>query len=141
MLEEPIKRIKADLEDLTRHEERLEVAWKAYETLHVNPSHGEEYKSLKLAAKHALQAFTELLRVEIQMIGKISPKIANDIESDLNKWQKKASKEIEEGVMDETSDVYASISEIRNKVRLVRKVIQDTVDTFEESVRGYEPTL
>ena len=141
MLEEPVRRIKADLEDLAKHEEKLDVVWKAYETLNKDPLQTEESKSLKLAAKHALQAFTELLRVEIQMIAKISPKIANDIEADLNKWQKKATKEIEEKGPDEGDDTYASIADIRNKVRLVRRVIQDTIETFEESLRGYEPSL
>lgn len=141
MLEEPVRRIKADLEDLAKHEEKLDVVWKAYEILNKDPLQTEDYKPLKLAAKHALQAFTELLRVEIQMIAKISPKIANDIEADLNKWQKKATKEIEEKGLDEGDDTYASIADIRNKVRLVRRVIQDTIETFEESLRGYEPSL
>ncbi|MGH9910092.1 MAG: hypothetical protein ACRD32_05585, partial [Nitrososphaerales archaeon] len=66
---------------------------------------------------------------------------ANDIEADLNKWQKKATKEIEEKGLDEGDDTYASIADIRNKVRLVRRVIQDTIETFEESLRGYEPSL
>jgi len=141
MLEDPIKRIKADLENLTKHEEKLDVAWKAYEKLNVGSSQAEEFKSLKLATKYALQAFTELLRMQIQMIGKISPKIANDIEADLNKWQKKAAKEIEDHGLDETNEPYAAIADIRSRVQLVRRVIQDTIETFEESMRGYEPSL
>ncbi|MEM2760223.1 MAG: hypothetical protein QXU32_11300 [Nitrososphaerales archaeon] len=139
MLEDPIKRIKSDLEELAKHEEKLDMAWKAYETLNADVPSTEEYKSLKLATKHALQAFTELLRVEVQMIGKISPKIANDIEADLNKWQKKAAKEIEERGSDDTDDTFTSIAEIRNRVRLVRRVIQDTIDTFEESLSHEHP--
>lgn len=141
MLEDPIKRIKSDLEDLAKHEERLGVAWKAYEALNIDSSKAEEYKSLKLAAKHSLQAFTELLRVQIQMIGKISPKTANDLESDLNKWLKKATKEIEDGRLYETEEPYAVIADIRDRVQLVRKVIQDTIETFEENSRGYEPPM
>ncbi len=141
MLEDPIKRIKDDLENLTKHEEKLDVAWKAYEKLNVDSSQAEEFKSLKLATKYVLQAFTELLRVQIQMIGKISPKIANDIEADLNKWQKKATKEIEDRGLDETNEPYAAIADIRSRVQLVRRVIQDTIETFEESMRGYEPSL
>jgi len=140
MLEDPIRRIKADLEDLAKHEERLDVAWKAYEKLNIDSSQAE-YKSLKLATKYALQAFTELLRVQVQMIGKISPKIANDIEADLNKWQKKAAKEIEEHGLDQTDEPYVAIADIRNRVQLVRRVIQDTIETFEENLRGYEPSL
>lgn len=139
MLEEPIGRIKADLEVLSKHEERLDIAWKAYEKLNVDSSQSEN-KSLKLATKYALQAFTELLRVQIQMIGKISPKIANDIESDLNKWQKKAAKEIEEHGL-ESDEPYAAIADIRNRVQLVRRAMQDTIETFEESLKGYEPSL
>ncbi|MFQ5941034.1 MAG: hypothetical protein ACE5KA_04975 [Nitrososphaerales archaeon] len=71
MLEDPMKRIKADLENLAKHEEKTDLAWKAYEKLNIDSSRTEEYKSLKLATKYALQAFTELLRVQIQMIGKI----------------------------------------------------------------------
>jgi hypothetical protein len=138
MLEDPIKRIRADLEDLSRQEERLDVAWKAYERLNSDASQGE-HKSLKLAAKYSLQAFTELLRLQIQMIGKISPKIANDVEGDLNKWHKKASKEIEEHGLDEGEEPYATIADIRGKVQLVRRVIQDTIETFEESLRAQEP--
>lgn len=141
MLEDPMKRIKADLENLAKHEEKTDLAWKAYEKLNIDSSRTEEYKSLKLATKYALQAFTELLRVQIQMIGKISPKIANDMESDLNKWQKKAAKEIEEHLLDEADEPYSAITGIRNKVKLVRRVIQDTIETFEEDLRGYEPSL
>ncbi|MEE8133134.1 MAG: hypothetical protein V3T40_06130 [Nitrososphaerales archaeon] len=141
MLEDPIKRMKNDLEELVKHEERLDVAWKAYEKLNVDSLQVEEYKSLKLATKYTLQAFTELLRVQIQMIGKISPKIANDIETDLNKWQKKAAKEIEGGVLHEAAEPYTAIADIRNKVLLVHRVVQDTVETFEEHLRGYEPNL
>ncbi len=139
MLEDPIKKIKVDLENLAKHEERLDVAWKTYEKLNVDSSKVEEYKSLKLATKYSLQAFTELLRMQIHMIGRISPRIANDIESDLNKWQKKAIKEVEERGLDEADEPYAAISDLRNKVQLVQRVVQDTIETFENNLRGYEP--
>ncbi|MFQ5941035.1 MAG: hypothetical protein ACE5KA_04980 [Nitrososphaerales archaeon] len=63
------------------------------------------------------------------------------MESDLNKWQKKAAKEIEEHLLDEADEPYSAITGIRNKVKLVRRVIQDTIETFEEDLRGYEPSL
>jgi len=70
------------------------------------------------------------------MIGKVSPKIANELEADLNKWQKKAVKEIDEkGSYEE--DNSAGIVDIRNRVRLVQRVIRDTVDTLEGFARGY----
>jgi hypothetical protein len=131
-----LKKVRDDLALLAEHDHRLEVAWKAYEALNENSSTTEEYKSLKLAAKHALQACTELLRVEIQMIGKISPKIANDLEADLNKWQKKAVKEIEDKGSFEENDS-AGVLDIRNRVQLVQKVIRDTVDSLEGFARGY----
>jgi hypothetical protein len=133
-----LKRVRDDLALLAAHEQKLEAAWKAYEALNEDSSATEEYKSVKLAAKHALQACTELLRVEIQMIGKISPKIANELEVDLNKWQKKAVKEIEEkGLHDENDS--AGIEDIRNKVKLVQRVILDTIDSLEEFAKGYRP--
>ena len=138
MLEDPIKKIKVDLENLAKHEERLDVAWKTYEKLNIDSSKVEEYKSLKLATKYSLQAFTELLRMQIHMIGRISPRIANDIESELNKWQKKAIKEVEERGLDEADEPYAAISDLRNKVQLVKRVVQDTIETFENNLRGYE---
>ena len=138
MLEDPIKKIKVDLENLAKHEERLAVAWKTYEKLNVDSSKVEEYKSLKLATKYSLQAFTELLRMQIHMIGRISPRIANDIESDLNKWQKKAIKEVEERGLDEADEPYTTISDLRNKVQLVQRVVQDTIETFENNLIGYE---
>jgi len=131
-----LKKVRDDLVLLAEHEHKLEVAWKAYEALNENSPATEEYKSVKLAAKHALQACTELLRVEIQMIGKISPKIANELEADLNKWQKKAVKEIEEKGSYEENDS-ARIVDIRNKVQLVQRVIRDTVDSLEGFARGY----
>ena len=67
--------------------------------------------------------------------------IANDIETDLNKWQKKATKEIEERGLDEMDESNIGIVDIRNRVQLVRRIIQDTVETFEENLRGYEPSL
>ncbi|NMJ87081.1 MAG: hypothetical protein EX285_04495 [Thaumarchaeota archaeon] len=141
MLEDPIKKIKSDYEQLAKHEEGLDMVWKTYEKLNTDSLGVEENKSLKLASKYTLQAFTELLRVQIQMIGKISPKIANDIETDLNKWQKKATKEIEERGLDEMDESNIGIVDIRNRVQLVRRIIQDTVETFEENLRGYEPSL
>ncbi|MBE44026.1 MAG: hypothetical protein CMO16_02440 [Thaumarchaeota archaeon] len=141
MLEDPIKKIKSDYERLAKHEEGLDMVWKTYEKLNADSLGVEENKSQKLASKYTLQAFTELLRVQIQMIGKISPKIANDIETDLNKWQKKATKEIEERGLDEMDESNIGIVDIRNRVQLVRRIIQDTVETFEENLRGYEPSL
>lgn len=131
-----LKKVRDDLALLAEHEHKLEVAWKAYEALNENSSAIEEYKSVKLAAKHALQACIELLRVEIQMIGKISPKIANELEADLNKWQKKAVKEIEEKGSYEENDS-ARIVDIRNRVQLVQRVIRDTVDSLEGFAKGY----
>jgi hypothetical protein len=129
-----LKMVRDDLSLLAAHEQKLEVAWKAYEALNES-SPVEESKSLKLAAKHALQACTELLRVEIQMIGKISPKIANELEADLNKWQRRAAKEIEEkGYEDEDS---SGISDIRYRVQLVRRIMQDTIDSLEEFAKGF----
>jgi len=133
-----LKKVRDDLSLLAEHEQKLETAWKAYEVLSENPPSIEEYKSLKLAAKHALQACTELLRAEIQMIGKISPKIANELEADLNKWQKKAAKEIEEKGSYEENDS-ARIEDIRNRVQLVQRVIRDTIDSLEEFAKGYSP--
>lgn len=131
-----LKKVRDDLALLAAHEQNLETAWKAYEALNENSSAIEEYKSVKLAAKHALQACVELLRVEIQMIGKISPKVANELETDLNKWQKKAVREIEgKGSFEENDS--AGISDIRNKVQLVQRVIRDTVDSLEGFARGY----
>ena len=131
-----LKKVRDDLALLAEHEHKLEVAWKAYEVLNENSSAIEEYKSVKLAAKHALQACTELLRVEIQMIGKISPKIANELEADLNKWQKKAVKGIEEKGSYEENDS-ARIVDIRNRVQLVQRVVRDTVDSLEGFAKGY----
>ena len=128
------RKIRDDLVLLAEHEHKLDVVWKAYEALNEN-SIGEE-KSLKLAAKHSLQACVELLRVEIQMIGRISPKTANELEADLNRWQKKAMKEIEEKGSYEGNDS-AGIVEIRNKVQLVRKVVNDTIDSLEGFAKGY----
>ena len=130
------KKVRDDLALLAEHEQKLEVAWKAYEVLNENSPAIEEHKSLKLAAKHSLQACTELLRVEIQMIGKISPKIANELEADLNKWQKKAVKEIEEKGSYEENDS-PRIVDIRNRVQLVRRIINDTIDSLEEFAKGY----
>ena len=128
------KKIRDDLAILAEHDHKLEMAWKAYEALSENSS--TEDKSLKLAAKHSLQACIELLRVEIQMIGRISPKIANELEADLNKWHKRAAKEIEERGLHEESDS-AGIVEIRNRVQLVRRIVNDTIDSLEGFAKGY----
>ncbi len=130
-----LKKIRDDLALLNEHEQKLEVAWKAYEALNEN-SPVEESKSLKLAAKHALQACTELLRAEIQMIGKISPKIANELEADLNKWQRKAAKEMEDKASYEENDS-AGIVDIRKRVQLVRRIMQDTIDSLEEFTKRF----
>ncbi|MFQ5969790.1 MAG: hypothetical protein ACE5J2_04780 [Nitrososphaerales archaeon] len=130
------KKVREDLALLAEHEQKLEVAWKAYEALNENSPYIEGNKSLKAAAKHALQACTELLRLEIQMIGKISPKIANELEGDLNKWQRKAVKGIEEKGSHEQNDS-ARIIDIRNRVQLVRTIMQDTMDSLEEYAKGY----
>ncbi len=131
-----LKKIRDDLSLLNEHEQKLEIAWKAYEALNENIPAIEESKSLKLAAKHALQACTELLRVEIQMIGKISPKIANELEADLNKWQRKAAKEMEDKASYEDNDS-AGIVDIRKRVQLVRRIMQDTIDSLEEFRKGF----
>ena len=128
------KKVRDDLDILAAHDHKLEVAWKAYEALNDNSSATEE-KSMKLAAKHSLQACIELLRVEIQMIGRISPKIANELEADLNKWHKRAVKEIEEGSHEEHDS--AGIVEIRNRVQLVRRIVNDTIDSLEGFAKGY----
>ncbi len=130
-----LKKIRDDLALLNEHEQKLEVAWKAYEALNEN-SPVEESKSLKLAAKYALQACTELLRAEIQMIGKISPKIANELEADLNKWQRKAAKEMEDKASYEENDS-AGIVDIRKRVQLVRRIMQDTIDSLEEFTKRF----
>jgi hypothetical protein len=127
------KKVRDDLAILAEHDQKLEVAWKAYEALNENSSSSEE-KSLKLAAKHSLQACIELLRVEIQMIGRISPKIANELEADLNKWHKRAVKEIEGSHEEHDS---AAIVEIRNRVQLVRRIVNDTIDSLEGFAKGY----
>lgn len=129
------KKVREDLALLADHEQKLELVWKAYEALNKNSSSIEENKSLKLAAKHALQACIELLRLEIQMIGKISPKIANELEADLNKWQRKAVKEIEEKGSYEEDDS-PRIVDIRNRVQLVRRIINDTIDSLEEFTKS-----
>lgn len=127
-----LKVVKDDLFLLTSHEQKMEVAFRAYEALNEDSPVIEESrsKSLKLAAKHALQACIELLRVEIQMIGKISPKLANELEADLNKWQRKAVKEIDDKGYDYSDST--GIIDIRNRVLLVRRIMQDTVDSLEE---------
>ncbi len=130
-----LKKIRDDLSLLNEHEQKLEVTWKAYETLNEN-SPIEESKSLKLAAKHALQACIELLRAEIQMIGKISPKIANELEADLNKWQRKAAKEMEDKASYEENDS-TGIGDIRKRVQLVRRIMQDTIDSLEEFTKRF----
>ncbi len=131
-----LKKIRDDLSILNEHEQKLEVTWKAYEALSENLPAIEESKSLKLAAKHALQACIELLRVEIQMIGQISPKIANELEADLNKWQRKAVKEMEDKASYEENDS-AGIVEIRKRVQLVRRIMQDTIDSLEEFTKRF----
>ncbi len=131
-----LKKIRDDLSILNEHEQKLEVTWKAYEALSENLPAIEESKSLKLAAKHALQACIELLRVEIQMIGQISPKIANELEADLNKWQRKAAKEMEDKASYEENDS-AGIVEIRKRVQLVRRIMQDTIDSLEEFTKRF----
>lgn len=129
------KKIRDDLAILAVHDQKLEMAWKAYEALNENSSAAEE-KSLKLATKHSLQVCIELLRVEIQMIGRISPKVANELEADLNKWHKRAAKEIEERGLHEESDS-VGIVEIRNRVQLVRRIVNDTIDSLEGFAKGY----
>jgi len=131
-----LKKVRDDLALLNEHEQKLEVAWKAYEALNENLPAIEESKSLKLAAKHALQACIELLRVEIQMIGKISPKIANELEADLNKWQRKAAKEMEDKASYEENDS-TGIADIRKRVQLVRRIMQDTIDSLEEFTKRF----
>jgi hypothetical protein len=129
------KKVRDDLAMLAEHDQKLEVAWKAYEALNENSSITEE-KSLRLAAKHSLQACIELLRVEIQLIGRISPKIANELEADLNKWHKRAVKEIEDRGSHEENDS-SGIVEIRNRVQLVRRIVNDTIDSLEGFAKGY----
>ncbi len=130
------KKVRDDLAMLAENDHKLEVAWKAYEALNENSSTIEE-KSLKLAAKHSLQACIELLRVEIQMIGRISPKIANELEADLNKWQKRAVKEIEAHHTIAEENDSAGIVDIRNRVQLVRRIVNDTIDSLEGFAKGY----